>query len=252
MGNQELTNNPTTVFHPLNPFDVLQLKTSYPNLQLTRIESGLVCQGNIVIDNTFDGFPIKDMFAISILIMPDYPESIPLVREIGGRTVKLFETNKARIKDILNLHVFPALSNAACLGALNELRHKFPIGSRFDIFITELVVPYFYGLSFFEKKGYWPWGERSHGINGLLEANSEIRNITRNELLDFLNQLRRQAQWTQLVNYVRKMKPKRRCKRHCLCNSKKAFSVCHPKAWEGILKLHSDIKRHKLIHILYQ
>jgi hypothetical protein len=121
-----------------------------------------------------------------------------------------------------------------------DQRRRFPEGSRLVDFIGDLVVPYLYGLSFFELRGRWPWRDFSHGALGLLEYYAEqSENLSADEIADFVRLVRTDPYWKAFSKQTRKPSGAR----HCSCGSRRPFQTCHPEAWQGILRLHADIRR---------
>ena len=149
---------------------------------------------------------------------------------------------KDRVLRLADLHVYPSHGNL-CLGAPREIQERCPPGTRLCQFIDDLVVPYFYGLSHFEQHGRWPWGERSHGMLGLLESYAERRiESTVEGVVQDLKLLRMLNGWKELGKYLTKYKNRRLC----LCGSQRLFAECHPIAWRGLLQLQRDAKTFKL------
>ncbi|MBK9416681.1 MAG: hypothetical protein IPN62_05165 [Flavobacteriales bacterium] len=162
--------------------------------------------------------------------------------ETGGRLKEIAGKWSDRISRLIDLHVYPN-NNSACLGAPHELQDRCPKGTPLHQFIDDLVVPYFYALSHFEKYGRWPWGERSHGMLGLLESYAERRiQSTREDVVQDLRQLRICINWKELGKYLTKFKERRLG----LCGKERLVAECHPLAWQGLLKLQRDARAFKL------
>lgn len=228
---------------PLSDAEILQTREKYPDLEY-RTENGTgIWSGNLILNHIHDGCTIRDSFKILIDVPKEYPIALPKVKEVGNRTEKIYQKYKDKIAGIIDLHVYPQEKNA-CVGAINELRDKFPIGSAFYLYVENLVIPYFYGLSYFEKNGFWPWGERSHGYLGLLETYADRRiETSKEDTVLLIKMLRKLPEWKDVAFYLRKVKKSR----PCLCPKKgKDFSKCHPLAWEGINKLQKDISTFRI------
>lgn len=103
----------------------------------------------------------------------------------------------------------------ACLGVHAEIRKHWPNGSNISVFIEKLVAPFLAWQTYFnafEKAP--PWGQRSHGVDGIFEFYSEILNRTiYRGLFDFIKLL------------ARKTSPKGH--EMCPCGSGKKLRDCH-------------------------
>lgn len=240
MGNIDESENNVS---PLSDEAIKETKAKYPGLDYT-VKDGIGrWMGDIVLNHIYKNYTINDSFKILIEVPKEYPEVMPKVKEIDNKTEKIAEKYKGKISGLIDLHVFPQEKNA-CLGAVNELRDKFPVGSPFYQYVENLVVPYFYGLSYFEKNGSWPWGERSHGFLGLFEAYGDRRiETSKEELIFLIKMLRKLNEWKDIAFYLNKIKKSR----PCLCPKKeKPFDRCHAVAWEGIKRIQADIAKHKI------
>jgi hypothetical protein len=108
-------------------------------------------------------------------------------------------------------------------------------------FIRHLVIPFLYGQVFYSNYGKWPWKEYAHGAAGLLESYSEINNSSKlQECLDKLSKQEKPT-WERIKQALGQ---KSEIKGHttCFCQKMGHIRSCHPDAWEGIKKLHNDIK----------
>jgi hypothetical protein len=193
-----------------------------------------------LLDHTHNNTHIKDKFNIIIGADEKYPESMPRLIETGKRTEKIAE--KYNIKDFRDLHNNSMEQGTACLGSPREIREKFPAGSDLVIFVDNLVIPYLFGLSFYEDNGKWPWGELSHGILGILEDYLEIDNPSKDNILETLKWIKRSPNWIEYNKQMKKLSPQK----HCVCGSHKPFCNCHPEAWKGLEKLIIDMKSFSL------
>ncbi len=207
----------------------------YP--KLTQQSDGVLV-GEIDLNHQFGDVHIIDSFKVSIEVDDKYPESFPRLVEIGGRTKAIAE--KYKITDYRDLHCYAIRTpGAACVCASQERRRRFPKGSDLVLYMDDLVIPYLYGLSHYDKFRKWPWGERSHGALGSLEAYAEIDNPTQLDVTDTLFIIRAEPEW---IAYHKQLKKISRDK-ECPCRSGKSFGRCHRDALAGLEKLASDAKR---------
>ena len=97
----------------------------------------------------------------------------PEVRETGGRCFDIAEQNQC---EMIDLHLF---TNGACCLGLKWASEK---NLTLERFICDLVIPFFYRLSYADRYGLTAakvdlWGEYSHGIAGIQEYREEILRI---------------------------------------------------------------------------
>lgn len=150
------------VWHRAQPDDFRrfkeELRAKYPDLSV--IESGdlLLVQG---------GFPIIhegeeiDRFQIRILVPPEFPKAVPVVREAGGRVP---QGNP-------DWHTFS--NGISCL----QVPEEWLINPKHDSLIAFLDGPvrnYFIAHALAEEGVVRPMGERPHGAAGLWEAYGEM------------------------------------------------------------------------------
>lgn len=136
-----------------------QLQENYPELVINNPEgSGIVIKGLLDISASYNGVSIEDSFQIELLVPDDYPESVPVAKETGGRIPDNFHKNG---NDIL------------CLGASLKIKKIFNEQQTLLGFVDNLVVPYLYSYSFKEKYEEMPYGELAHGGRGILDYYKE-------------------------------------------------------------------------------
>ena len=115
-----------------------------------------VIRGPLSFEASFDGFPvITDCFDIELVIPDAYPEVLPVVREIGGRINQRYKH--------LNQ------DGTLCLATPIEKRLFFLEKESLLGFVNNLVIPYLYGYCYWKKHGQHPFGERAHGVEGIIE-----------------------------------------------------------------------------------
>ena len=117
---------------------------------------------------------IRDVFEIKIDLKTFDANGWPKVYEADGRYRQIA---KKWNLEIIDLHV-SSDDGMCCLGIKRGNNRNFSIKH----FLPELVIPFFYRLSYTEKFGIDAsrndlWGEYSHGEEGLGEYRSEISNF---------------------------------------------------------------------------
>ena len=169
--------------------EIKWLELYFPNLQYETDSQKIIGEldfcaaydnklGKLVIDDRVRKANrlICDVFEIEIYLgIPDR-NGWPKVYEVGGRHHQI--AKKCNVETI-DLH-FYSDDDACCLGL------KFPDNRNLSIrgFLEELVIPFFYQLSYTEKFGIAAsrndlWGEYSHGEAGPREYRTEISNFAK-------------------------------------------------------------------------
>ncbi|WP_415712747.1 SEC-C domain-containing protein [Maridesulfovibrio sp.] len=132
-----------------------ELVAVHKRLSLKQDAGGLFqVVGDIGFSSTAGGVSIKDRYQIEIHIPLEYPDNLPVAREVGGRIPKDF-------------HINP--DGTLCLAAEIEVKRRFVKRPTLKYFIEDLVIPFLFQHSFFEKYGKMPFGELSHGAKGTTE-----------------------------------------------------------------------------------
>lgn len=182
----------------------------FPELKLSKRVDDIVLAGVLNIDCYCKKLDerIIDKFSIQIIIPKDFPKKLPIVRELGRRIPLKYG------------HIYQ--DSSLCLTTDEEIRLKLGFDINLCRWIDEFVIPYFYGYSYYEKYGIMPFGERSHGFQGVIEFYKELFNVeTKEQVISFLKYI------TLYKNY------KYRGHHLCACGSNKKIRNCK--------KEHSDI-----------
>ena len=178
-----------------------------------------------------DGTIIQDAYEIEIDLLKQ--KFLPPVREVGGRILRSKE--KWNVVRLIDMHVYPDGTACPCMPI--EAQTKLPNGFNLKDFFENLVIPFFYYQSFFEKYGREPWKGYSHGDLGILESYLCQKNPS-TELINLF--------FCCLSDELRKCLIKNVCfngQEPCICQSKRKFSKCHRKALLGYKKLSFDFNR---------
>jgi hypothetical protein len=204
------------------------LEKKYPDLCLT-VEGDLVyLRGTIPI--LHDGAEL-DRFQVEVVIPPDFPKRIVIVRETGDR-----------IPHTAYWHTYA--QGGLCIAVPED----WLIDANYASIISFLAGPvrnYFLGHALAECKIARPMGERQHGSKGLYEAYGEMVGSSRPAVIE------------KYLEYLTKKKIKGHWK--CPCGSGKRLLVCHradivnlqkkiPRwvAESALKRLHDQIQRENL------
>ena len=136
-------------------------------------ESGKVMIANLAAETDF---LIRDVFEVEICLNDLDVNGWPKVFEVGGKYLRI--AKKCEVP-IIDLHIYPD-NRACCLG----LKYRDSQQLCIEDFLHELVIPFFYRLSYTDKFGIDRarkdlWGEYSHGLRGEIEHFLEIMDIAR-------------------------------------------------------------------------
>jgi hypothetical protein len=142
---------------------------------------------------------LADRYDVELRVPPEFPRSNPTARECGGRIQSTFHKLEG---DLL------------CLGAEIEIRMKLTMSPTLLTFVERLVIPYLFGHSYFEKHGTMPFGELSHGRDGILECLAEMFRTPSVQGAD---------EFVRLAS----MKKREANKESCPCRSGRRMGRCH-------------------------
>lgn len=134
-------------------------------IELTDVHKGLtniverdaetVVSGALPFEASADGLEtITDTFEIELTIPNEFPDTLPWVKEMGGRIEADYEH--------LNR------SGTLCLAVPVEQRRVFFEQPSLLGFVNRLVIPYLYGYCFWKTHGRHPFDEAAHGDPGIL------------------------------------------------------------------------------------
>lgn len=142
---------------------------------------------------------IRGKYQIEIIVTKQFPNKLPIVKEIAGDIPKDFHKNTDEI---------------LCLGVETEIKIFLQNNPNLLRFINSFVIPYFYSFKLWQKTGKVPFGERSHEIRGIVEYYKEY--LLLNNIQSILNILR-------YVCTISKINQNHRCP----CGSGKNINECY-------------------------
>lgn len=162
---------------------------------------------------------ILDRYAIRIDFPDDYPNKLPVVREVNGR-----------IPWVADRHVFVA---GNCCVLLDEERWwSLPPSAPFRDYLRGPLHNYFLGQTSFESEGHWPFGEHDHGAAGIINFLAQKFGTDEPQLVvRFLTQVATGA--------VRGHLP-------CSCESGNKARKCHPGVIEVARRIPATAARESL------
>lgn len=196
---------------------------------------------SILNSGTPDGtskFHITDKYQVEVILNTAKNSILPVTQEVGGRIENLASKLS---KPIIDLHTYP--DGSLCLCARQAELSYFPEKFELSVFIQELLIPFLYSNTFYERYGSRPWGEHQHGALGILEyyadqqkfGDKELVRRTLKALKEDTNQYR-----IAYVTYLNSFEIRDHWS--CVCGLKKRIDKCHPDALNALKKLRNDAR----------
>lgn len=150
-----------TIHERYRRWQVNELLVRYPGLRIVpTVGTELILSGELSFRGVGpNGGQIDDTFEMEICVPVNFPPAIPTARECRGRIP-------------LSFHKLEG--NLLCLGAPTALRLTLTQSPTLVTFVEKLVIPYLFGFSYSEKYGTMPFGELSHGDQGVLEYLADL------------------------------------------------------------------------------
>lgn len=147
-----------------------------------------------------DATLIEDSYSIELRIPRTYPSrGFPSVFETAQR---------------IPMHYHHLDDGAVCLGAPSRLRLFALRTPSIADFMSDVVIPYFYGRSYYERYGRMPFGELAHGSLGLARDLIAMLGMPSGTCVDRLCR-------------VASMRRRHANKRLCPCHSGQRLGKCH-------------------------
>jgi hypothetical protein len=199
--------------------DIKWLKKNYPNINIDTINN--IIYGSISFKINFEGYRIEDEYSIKVNLNNLDTVGLPKVFETSGKIYNIAQKYNILPSD---LHIND--DGSFCLVIEGEEDKLFQNNFTVKEFFENSIEKFLYQISFYEKEGYFPWGEYAHGYLGLLELYAE-NGIEFDILLSKLNKI--EILEALLINR----------QSQCLCGSGKKLRKCHPLIFKGINKLKS-------------
>lgn len=116
--------------------------------------------GPYALDATCDGIRLAEDFRLQLTVPADYPASLPRVREVSGAIDPGYE------------HLYS--DGSLCLGIQGELLLAQLEKPSLPALLDGPVRSYLYSYLFHERYGRYPFGDRAHGVAGILQYYEEL------------------------------------------------------------------------------
>lgn len=137
--------------------------------ELVKVQSGLHIEsenetqvelvGVISVNCKSKGYVLSDSYPVQIVIPLD-SDKLPYVIDTGNRIAKDYPH---RYKN-----------GGLCLETDASIRIRFLEGFSLVAWMQEFVEPYYFSYEFFQRYGEFPFGERGHGMQGIMETYQEL------------------------------------------------------------------------------
>ncbi|HUW22398.1 MAG TPA: SEC-C domain-containing protein [Candidatus Bathyarchaeia archaeon] len=202
--------------------------------------------------NSGNKYYIEDTYSIRI-DLPDNPQyQIPIIYETEGRI--LAAGRKHGISDLRDLHVYKD-SGSVCLCPQPQLIERILTGKskNLQLLLDELVIPYFYQQSFFERYGHWPIKNYSHDYPAIFEYYFREKNKNGNfnrKLLDSCIISLKSLAKGESYKYLELLTEPTiiiKSTSKCFCGSGRKYKKCHRRkftkeAKEGFISFMNDLR----------
>ena len=134
-----------------------EFQEAYPGADIEqRDDEGASIEMEYLLDAEFAGVRLVEKYALLIEVAPTFPCAIPIVTEKSDNIPKNYE------------HMFE--DHSFCLGARFELLVKLKDDPSLVKFLEGPIRSYLYSALYRERYGCYPYGDRSHGLMGIMEA----------------------------------------------------------------------------------
>lgn len=178
---------------------VKELLHLYPGLQLSSEDTGqIVITGNILVNRKAKRFFLYKEYKVKIVV-PLFSDELPYIVDIG------------HCIDASYPHRYS--DGKLCLETDTSIRIRFIEGFSLSTWVSEYVEIYFFSYEYYQRQGEFPFGDRAHGIEGIIQTYEELFNEE--------NALKTLKLMKSIVSQPY------RGHMLCPCGSEKKFRSCH-------------------------
>jgi hypothetical protein len=174
------------------------IQEKYPALHFNIKDDEMHLTGELFFRAIYDDKLIDDSYSVDILFPDDYPDDVPVVRELGNKIGE-------------DYHHY--LDGTLCLGIPTEVCRIFFEAPNILNFIERLLIPFFYRYSYIQEFHEAPFADCSHGWSSVVEWHRDYFQIDDNLKI------------YKLLLIV--IENKYRGHLLCPCGSKKRLRNCH-------------------------
>ena len=195
---------------------ITRLLQGYPDLAVLQSDSTMVrLHGHVLVFRTHNDFTLRKIYALDIVI-PVCSAELPYVIDTGRQISQDYH------------HYYP--NGMLCLETDTRIRIRFVDGFDLTAWMLEFVEVYYFTYEYYERFGTFPFGERSHGILGIIQTYQDLLR-TKEEVETY-----------KLMHFIQD----RAYRGHhpCPCDSGKSLRKCHGQA---MLRFYKDIRIKKIM-----
>lgn len=132
----------------------------YNKLQIRTIgETKIELVGSILVNRSSKGFQICKEYSVKIVI-PLESKELPYVLDVGNQIDRSYPHRYADGK--------------LCLETDTTIRIRFIDGFSLEAWMSEYVETYYFTYEFYQRYGEFPFGERGHGLDGIIQTYSDF------------------------------------------------------------------------------
>lgn len=137
-----------------------ELMQYYPDMHLClSTEEEIALEGTILINRTAKGFTLYKTYAVKVVV-PLGTEDLPYVIDAGNAIDSQYPH---RYRD-----------GKLCLETDASIKVRFVGGMTLRGWMSEFVESYYFSYEFYQRYGEFPFGERSHGLVGIIQTYSDF------------------------------------------------------------------------------
>ena len=134
----------------------------YDGLSIEKIlDTKIVLMGHILVNRMALGYQLYKKYWAKIII-PLNSDALPYVIDIGNQIDKGYQ------------HRY--MNGQLCLETDASIRIYFSTGFNLEIWMRDFVETYYFSYEYYQRYGVFPFGERAHGIEGILQTYGECFN----------------------------------------------------------------------------
>ncbi|WP_339911531.1 SEC-C metal-binding domain-containing protein [Symmachiella dynata] len=180
---------------------IAKLLEQHPGLRIVASEDDdLIVSGRLQFTVSGpDGREVSDEYDLELCIHTGFPDAVPSVRETGGRIADDYHK---------------LTGNRLCLGSPTRIRIGLACSPTMPAFVDQFVVPYLYGHSRYEQDGTMPYGELSHGPDGIRDDLAALFRAP---------QAARPEEFLRLAGMIKRLANRQSCP----CGSGRRLGRCH-------------------------
>lgn len=183
-------------------------------------EEQIELAGEIFVHCESKGYTLSDSYTVQIVI-PLNSDKLPFVIDEGNR---IAEDYPHRYKN-----------GALCLETDTSIRIRFLDSFSLTLWMQEFVEPYYFSYEFYRRYGEFPFGERGHGLQGIVETYQDL--FQEQDALKVF----------ELMGSI--CKHPYRGHSLCPCGSGQRLRACHGKV---IMKYYTDNRLKEIVQIDYK